>query len=425
MNDPEVEKIFARWRRRIFFTLWATYGAFYLCRVNMSIALPDIMREFGYSKADVGAIGSAFFITYALGQFVNGQLGDKLGARKLITLGILVSALLNISFGFVSALPAMVAIWGTNGYFQATGWAPSVKTLANWFPPRLRGKVSGLYGSSFQVGNILSWLLAGHLCMHYGWRYAFWAPAAIFLLLGVHFYLRCRNSPEDVGLPSIEEYEAGRCTSPAGDEHLGFGFTLRQTLGNPRMWSVGLASLFIGLISYGFLYWIPSYMSEVQGGSISDVALRAIIYPISGSLGALVAGWASDAFFGSRRAPVVVIMSILSGAFVLLFSKVPGTSPALATVYLGAVGFTTFGAHTTIVTALPMDFGTRKAASSAAGFVDSLGYLGATIAGVGTGWLVDNYGWSYALYLWAAGAFAAASVMAALWGYTPESEGYM
>jgi len=397
----------------------------------MSIALPDIMKEFHYSKTDVGAIGSAFFVTYAIGQFVNGQLGDKLGARRLITLGILVSAILNILFGLASALVAMTVIWGVNGYFQATGWAPSVKTLANWFPLKERGRVSGLYGSSFQVGNTISWLLAGYLCLHYGWRYAFLVPAFLFLLSGVHFYIRCRDSPEEIGLPSIEEYERGIEKPPVeetelgGDEHLGFAFTLKQTIGNPRIWCVGLAYLFLGFVTFGFLYWIPTYMSEVQGINISKVASRAIVLPLSGSLGALTAGWASDKFFRSRRAPIVVLMAISTGALLLLYSRIPSGGSLLSLLCLAIIGFTAFGAHTTMVTTVPMDYGTRKAAASAAGFIDALGYVGATLVGVGIGWLVDNYDWGFAFYFWAMGAFAAGMLMSLLWGYTPSRGKYM
>ena len=127
MKEEQLREIFY-WKKRVFSTLWITYGSFYLCRANMSIALPDIMKEFGYSKTDVGMIGSALFVTYAIGQFINGQLGDKFGARRFIALGIIVSAILNIAFGFTTALPVMIIIWGANGYFQSMGWPSSVKT---------------------------------------------------------------------------------------------------------------------------------------------------------------------------------------------------------------------------------------------------------------------------------------------------------
>lgn len=436
MERRELEQTFSYWRRRIFLTLWVTYGCFYLCRVNMSIALPSIMKEFDYSKTDMGAMGSAFFIAYAIGQFINGQLGDKFGARKFITLGIVFSSLLNIVFGFTTTLLAMTIIWGANGYFQAIGWSPSIKTLANWFPQKERGRISGLYGSSPQVGNAISWLLAGYLCLHYGWRYAFWVPGVLFLFCGLHFYLRCRNSPEETGLPSIEEYERrkerGRKKDsiaevrPERDEHLGFGFTLRKTLGNPRIWCVGMAYLFLGLVGFGFIFWVPSHMFQVQKTSTLNVALRAMVFPLGGSLGGLTAGWLSDRLFQSRRAPIIVLMSILSGIFVLLYSKIPGSAPLLSVLCLGVVGFTTLGAHITMATSVPMDYGTRKAASSAAGFIDGLGYVGAAVAVVGAGWLVDNYNsWNYAFYFWACGAFIAGILMAFLWKYVPPKGKYM
>ena len=107
------------WRKRIFWSIWITYACFYLIRVNMSVALPGIMDEFGISKTAMGGVLTALFTMYAVGQFVNGQLGDKFGGRKIISMGILVSAVLNIIFGFTNGwLAGMILIWGLNGFFQ-------------------------------------------------------------------------------------------------------------------------------------------------------------------------------------------------------------------------------------------------------------------------------------------------------------------
>ncbi len=176
------DQAFKYWRKRIFLTTWITYGTFYLCRVNLSIAVPGIMGEFGYSKTAMGAIMTALLIAYAAGQFINGQMGDKFGARRLITLGIIASALLNIAFGFSPGITVMIAIWALNGYFQSMGWAPTVKTIANWFPPNMRGKMGGLLGSSYQIGNAFTWALSGFVVGLFGWRWAFWIPAALFIL---------------------------------------------------------------------------------------------------------------------------------------------------------------------------------------------------------------------------------------------------
>ena len=88
------------WRKRILITSWVTYASFYLCRVNMSIAIPGIMDEFDLTKTVMGGILSALLAMYAIGQFINGQLGDKIGPRKLVTIGVLASAILNFLFPF-------------------------------------------------------------------------------------------------------------------------------------------------------------------------------------------------------------------------------------------------------------------------------------------------------------------------------------
>ena len=90
----DTKQKFKYWRKRILFTAWITYATFYLCRVNMSIAIPGITQEFGISKTSMGSVLTALFAMYAIGQFVNGALADKIGARRLITTGILASALL-------------------------------------------------------------------------------------------------------------------------------------------------------------------------------------------------------------------------------------------------------------------------------------------------------------------------------------------
>ncbi|PIV63808.1 MAG: hypothetical protein COS11_05480, partial [bacterium (Candidatus Ratteibacteria) CG01_land_8_20_14_3_00_40_19] len=251
------------------------------------------------------------------------------------------------------------------------------------------------------------------------------------------FYKNCRNSPEDVGLPSIEEYERRKQLSISneaeqigqetfnGDKHLGFRFTLKQTIGNPKLWRFGLSYLFLGLVSYGFLYWVPTYILEVQGGDIANVAVRAVLFPLAGAVGALIAGWITDRFFASRRTPIIVAMAFLSGIFILIYPRIPLGNNLLNLLCLSTIGFMVYGAHTTMVTAIPMDYGTRKAASSAAGFIDALGYVGATIAGVGAGWLVDNYGWNSAFYFWAGGAFLACIPILGLWNYKPPKTEYI
>jgi sugar phosphate permease len=424
-------KLLKAWQSRVFLVLWITYASFYIGRVNFSVALPGIMAEFGWTKADVGAIGTALFWAYAIGQFINGQLGDKFGSRVIITVGLTVSALMNLLFGFSQAIGVMIIIWAVNGYFQSMGWAPTVKTLANWFPPRLRGKMSGRLGTSYIIGGAISVALAGFIAARFGWRATFFIPVVILLVSAVHWYLRSRNSPESAGLPTLEESE-GVATSTevkevsSEDEYLGLRYTLKQSLGNKGVWIMGFGLFFVNIVRYGFLTWAPTYLFETQKAGIDKAAYSSLIFPIAGAVGAIFAGWATDRWFQSRRAPVAGIFLFMTGVAAWGYRSVDLENQWFLGLFtLAAIGFFVFGAHVLIVAAAPMDFGTRKAAASATGFIDGLGYLGAGLQGIVTGLLVDRWGWSAGFAFWIACAFLAAGVMILLWKYKPEKKDFL
>jgi len=437
MTNDEIVSAWKSWQVRTFVTIWITYGSFYLCRANMSFALPGIAAEFGYSKTLLGLLGTSLFIMYSLGQFVNGQLGDKFGARKLVFTGMIVSALLTIVFSFSTAFAFMLIVWGLNGYFQAMGWSPQVKTMANWFTVAQRGKWMGLMGSCYQVGNAYSWLLASILAASFGWRVVFWVPAILFLISSIHFVLRLRNAPEEVGLPPIEQLrkiaageviskeEGGASVSGVKEDvHLGFKETIRICVTNPRIWAVSADFLCLDIIRYGFFYWAPVYLIEAQGAAITTAGLKLTVLPLAGSAGAIVTGWATGRFFQNRRAPVIAICLFVLAFFSWLFYTAPPGAWFWSLICLAVIGFCTYGPHVLLVGHAAQDFAGRKAAASAAGFIDGWGYVGAAMTGVFTGWLVENYGWGAGFWYWIIAAIVAGVIMVFLWTVPVEEVEY-
>src|SRR6185369_10192471 len=99
--------------------LWLTYGSFYFCRNNLAVALPGIQSELGYTKSELGTVLMALKLTYGMGQFINGQLAERISPRRLLAVGMFGSAALTALFGVSTGLWAFVFIWGLNGYCQA------------------------------------------------------------------------------------------------------------------------------------------------------------------------------------------------------------------------------------------------------------------------------------------------------------------
>ena len=76
---------------------------FYFCRTNMPVAKSTLANTFSWSAAEIGMIFTALTLMYALGQFINGQLGDRFGTRLIVTIGCAGSVLMNLTVFVVLA----------------------------------------------------------------------------------------------------------------------------------------------------------------------------------------------------------------------------------------------------------------------------------------------------------------------------------
>ena len=195
------------WQFRIFSLLWTGYASYYLCRVNFAVAQPEILKEFPtWTAAQIGMIPSVYAAFYAVGQFVNGQLGERFGARRMMTMAMVVAAATNLLFSTTSSYVMMLVLWGLNGYAQSAGWSLVVKTLSNWTTSKRRGTLVGLISTCYQVGNVVSWLLAGLLCdSSLGWRSAFWVPSLILFPMAIVLAVFVRNDPVDAGFAPVRD----------------------------------------------------------------------------------------------------------------------------------------------------------------------------------------------------------------------------
>lgn len=410
------------WRRRIFWTLFGGYASYYLCRVNLSVAQPEIAEKLDWTKAEVGAIASSFYLVYALGKLTSGIVADRLGGRALFALGILGSAAANVAFPFAGSLGAMTAIWSVNAFFQSMGWASLVAIMSRWYGPREQGTAMGLLSTNYQIGNAAAWGICGLLALALPWTGLFWSPALAFAAVGVASWLLLRNDPREVGLPSPHPDLAGAGAPDASHDRAAARVLVRRTLANPYLWAICVISFSLTFVRYTFITWAPTYLAE-RGAGVAESAFQAAIFPLVGSAGSILAGWASDRYSGSRRAPVLAAMCLGLAATLFAFGFAAEATPVASALLLALAGFTLYGPYSLLAGAIAIDLGSRHAAATAAGIIDGVGYVGATLAGSGMGWLIDALGWENAFLVLAAGAGACVLVSLALWRVRPVPAG--
>jgi sugar phosphate permease len=392
----------------VLWVLWLTYGSFYFCRNNLGVALPGIQGELGYTKSQLGTVLMALKLAYGAGQFINGQIAEHWQPRKLLALGLLASAALNVVFGWMTALYFLIFVWACNGYVQALGWPPTMRVAANWFPPLQRGRAIGIIGTGYQLCGALTFVVAGWAAERFGWRGALYVPAVLISISAIHMLVFLKEKPAAEHALEDMEHAAAMANRSLREN-------LMVTLSNPALWLVAVALCLLDACRYGFTDWGVTHLKEVQNASIGTAAFKYAVLPFGGIAGAYLSGWATDRFFKGRRAPVICMLLLALSLLALAYDSVIhwGMMPSVGILF--CIGFCIFGPQVLLVGTLPVDLARRGTAAAAVGFVNFMGYMGAAAGDKLTGRLAEDYGWPVAVRFWAACAFAGALVIAFLW----------
>lgn len=395
IKDPQqIKTTYRYWRIRMMYSTMVGYAAFYFVRKNFSMAMPAFLQDLGYTKTDLGLILALFSIIYGLGKFFNGMLADRSNPRYFMAVGLCGAAIVNIFFGMSSGIMAFGTFWLLNAWFQSMGWPPCARMLTHWFSPTELGTKWGIWNASHQIGGAGILVLSGYLITTYGWRYAFFVPAVIALLVSLFLISRLRDTPQSLGLPPVDQYREGAHVD-AEHEDTAASFKeifLKHIIHNRLLWLVCFANIFVYIVRIGALDWAPTFLVEAKNTSIMDAGIITAASEVVGIVGAIAAGWMSDKVFKGRRGPMNVICMLLVILAMVGLWKTPAGNNVLIGFYLVAVKFLIYGPQMLVAVAAA-DFASKKAASTATGLTGTFGYLGSAMCGAGTGIIVDKWGW--------------------------------
>ncbi|MDQ3367791.1 MAG: MFS transporter [Myxococcota bacterium] len=384
------------WRTKVFVATWLSYVGFYFCRTPFSAAKSEIGKEAAWGATTLGDIEAMYLIAYAIGQFLASGMGTKLGPRKNVLLGMALSVCVTLSMGITLSVPIVMGLVAVNGLAQATGWSGNVGTMAAWFHKHERGRVMGVWSTNFTVGSLASqYAMAGVLAAAaaYGgtWRWCFYAGALVLAIVWIQFYLFQRNRPEDVGLLPVDDpvTVTDEATTP---EPVASGFMGLSPTAWANLMLVAGFYFFSKLIRYAIWSWAAYFLVQNFKLSPADSNIYATAFGVFGLPGVFLAGWLSDRYFRSKRAGVALIMVMGMTLMTGLLMMFGGTSVAVFTVLLAAVGFTLFGPDALLTGAGAMDIGGRRSATFATGVIAGFGALGPIVQALVIGRLYDSQG---------------------------------
>ena len=394
------DQAFRRAQWRMLLAAMFCYFFFYTGRQTFGFAIPGIQKEFGFSKEMLGWASTSLLWCYAIGQAINGNLGDKYGGRRVMTAGAILSCAANWVVSFATGFKSLAIPWGINGYFQALGWAPGSRLLSNWWGAGERGKVYGFYVFAAGCASVLSFITSIIVInvLHLEWRWIFRLPVLLMLVGGIAFYLIARERPEDMGFKSPDtgvaneqDKQAQASVQVQGDEESSWD-RYKAVLKNPRLLIASFSIGFQNAARYALIGWVPVHFLGKDWKSAStliDPVWISVALPVGMAFGALTNGWISDRLFDSKRYKAIVLYMVLGCASAIGMYFLHMSVMALFMLFLA--GFFVYGPASSFWALCP-DLVGAKRAGTATGVMNFFSYL---LAGLGeplVGYLMDHSG---------------------------------
>ena len=402
-------KNFKYWQKRTLYSIMLGYGAYYFVRQNFSCAILPICNELLITKEAIGWAMSIGAICYGMGKFLFGLIGDSFPARYVLSIGLALSGLMNIFLGLSSHLTLIILFVALNQCAQALGNPPCAKMLANWYDKDEIGGKWGLWNMAAHIGGAISIQLASQLLAHYGWRYVFYIPGIVSIIVSLVVFSRLRDTPTSLGFRPIS-------TNTRSDMHekLKMSEIAMLILKNKLLWLLSFAGLFVYINKMVFFNWGPTLLQEARGSSILGAANLMVLFDIAGVLGGLWIGKLSDRWFHGKRAAFPCICMIVTGIMMSVFRDCTSGSVLVIGLCVAILGASMTGSMV-LIGVLSTEVTPKGVSGSAAGFTGTLGYLGTALAGAGVGKLATDYDWSLVMSVTIGTAFCAALLFGILW----------
>lgn len=396
-----MKKRFSPLQNHVIIACMMLYSTAYLNRLNLSAALGSVMESLSLSATRAGILPSAFAITYAAGQMMNGALVDRLNPVRHMITGLLCSAACNLLMAVSGSFEMLLVLCLLNGVFQSMLWTPVVRLIAMHFQQEQRPRANILISITLIIGHLGAWAISGYMSGILNWRASFAVPAVLVIpvVLIAGWLLR------DV---KVEAASAAPKTAREADA------SIRSALG--MYWVSGFVLMLVVSVLFGFVRdsirtWAPQILGEISGDAMSATTLSLVI-PLINAIG-MMGSYVLQRMPSLRNRRIVSLLMTAGMAFCALLCG--AKSVALCALLMGCACACMSGVEPLMTTLIPMEYEREKLIGLSAGLMDSLIYVGSALAGVVAGFIRESMGLN-ALFL----SWAAAAVIAALLAVTAD-----
>ncbi len=367
---------------RVVGMLWLICFFNYADRQAIFAIFPVLKQQFGFTTEQLGLIGAAFTLVYALTAPAAGSVGDRFSRRILVLGGLGIWSAVTGCTALCSRVWQFIVVRGAEALGETFYFPASMSLISDYHGRATRSRALSLHQTSVYAGTIGGGTVAGWLAQRWGWRSPFLLLAAAGLLLAAILAFRLRELPRGAADPEAH-------SEPV--ERPGLGAGLRECARVPT--ALLLAAGFFGanLVALVFLSWMPTFLKEKFGLDLAAAAFGGTVFiQVASMVGAALGGAAADRWrarwSGGRIA--VQALGALAGAPCIFFC---GWTRSLGSLAVAMTLFGLFkGVYDSNIWAALFDVVPVSRRGTVVGWMNMVGWLGGALGVFGVGAAVQR-----------------------------------
>ena len=358
-----------------------SYFAVYIARNILGAVTPQ-MVEAGFSEAYIGRMSSLFFVAYAVGQLINGAIGDKITAKYMICTGLLGAGVMNFLFAHASTTPLMaMVVYGLTGYFLSMIYGPMTKVVSENTEPIHATRCSLGYTFASFFGSPGAGLLAATLV----WQSVFVVSGGVLTLMAVTGFVFF-TAFERQGNVKYGQYKA---------EKKGTGNV--KVLIKHRIVKFSCISILTGVVRTSVVFWLPTYIAQHLGFSAKTAVSIYTGATLVISMTSFVAVFIYERLHRNMDKTILLMFSNAAVFFTLTYLV---KMPAVNMICIVLAIMSSNGAATMLWSRYCPSLRDTGMVSSATGFLDFLSYMAAATANLIFANAATTIGWGLLILVW-------------------------
>lgn len=397
-------KLRAAWTYRAITALACLlYFTSYITRLDYNAALADIVESTSLGKAEAGIASTALFFAYGVGQIASGFLGDRIRPDRLITAGLITTAVCNLLLPFFDTVVPMAAVWAVNGLAQAMFWPPLLKILIRYVPKEKFASACFLVVAASQAATVVIYLLVPLVIVTLNWRIVFYIASGFALVTAAVWcagFAAVSRAAGPVGA-GTETADDGRPQTAAADADTPAAPAARLM---PVLWGCGIVGILAAIAAQGFLKdgittWMPTYIAETFGLEASMSILMNVALPVVSVAGMSLLTIVYRRFCRNEvRVAFVCFALAVPLALVLYFFA--DHSAVLSLALSALVVCLMHGVNLVLISYAPGRFAALGKVSTVSGITNAATYVGSGLSSYGMAAIAESLGWANTVLCW-------------------------